>query len=91
VFYENTSVSTIQLPLNLDVSNTIFYIEYQDGTEDTVSLAYSFIERELFRACATQKLISDLRELVDNANVRPVAERDSIQFPPVTNLEIFHN
>jgi hypothetical protein len=88
VFYPNTTASIIQLPVNTDADNTLFYLEYDDR-RDTISLSYERTPQVLFPACKTQVLISQLESLVDTTNIKVSA--DSIRFPVVTNIEVRRN
>jgi hypothetical protein len=81
------SVSSIVLPvdLNADVSN--FYIQYQDDTIDTLSVRYTRTGLTLFNACG-DSVVTGLSEVTDQPNVQVVANRGTLQFPPVTNVQI---
>ena len=81
------TANSIILPvdLNADVSN--FYIQYADDTIDTLSVRYARTSLTLFNACG-DPVITGLSEVTDQPNVQVVANRGTLQFPPVTNVQI---
>lgn len=82
------TTATLQLPVDLASDRSIFYIQYQDDTMDTLNVSYIRSDIRLFNACENP-VVSNLQEvqnLPDNITVVPAQTR--LQFPPVTNVEI---
>jgi hypothetical protein len=89
IFYENTTdISTVQLPLNPSADVTTFFFDYADNHTEEVTLNYQRSNRILINACKQQTLFYSLKEADDLLNVK-ILKSDSVQFPSVTNLEIY--
>jgi len=90
IFYSDVAVTSITVPVNPDATTTTFTLEYTDKTE-VISLNYTrHTPTTLFNVCGPQPLFSDLVEGTDVENVA-ILKTDSLQFPAVSNLEIYHN
>jgi hypothetical protein len=84
----NSDVSFVDIPLDADKTNSTFYLDYQNGSIDTVALTYTRDYDLVFKVCETQTFFDELKETVEKNHL--IIRRDSVQFPPVTNLEIIH-
>lgn len=88
-YYENSRVTSVQLPLNLNANSTTFTIDY-NGEDDArpdavITVTYTRDERDFYRNhCGdTQTVITGLKTTLED-NVL----NGSIQYPPVTNVNI---
>jgi len=88
--YTNISATSITVPVNPGASSTTFTIEYTNNPTEIITLNYTRRTATLFERCGPQTLFSDLTEGTDIENVTILAT-DSLQYPPVSNLEIYHN
>ncbi len=82
------SVTQIRIPLNDGADITTYNFEFADKS-NTLQLGYKRTERLLFDVCGNQQFISDLDTIMHNFDSIRIT-KDTIQDPPVTNLEIFH-
>lgn len=82
------SSNTVNLPVDLSSDNSTFYIEYQDGTIDTLRVQYTRANVSLFNACKDPVIINvrEITDLPDNINVIPT--KTTLRFPPEPNVEI---
>lgn len=90
IFYQQANLSYAQLPLNPAADETTFYINY-GTTTDTLTVGYLRRNVTLFTRCGEKPVYSQLNLLNDAAltNIN-MLETDSVQYPSVSNLEIFH-
>lgn len=85
IFYENSSVSTVRLPLDESKGSTTFTFNFETGTQ-TVDLTYSFGRLgSLYRqTCDTKQRILTLASATPGVTV----ENEEILYPAVTNIFI---
>lgn len=94
-YYENEPrVSLIRLPLDLNAGSTTFTIDFQDAaiSDVTFTVNYTVSTRRFFgnRCGGLQRAITGLTSsTLGEAQGR--VGNTNIQFPPVTNIEIFRN
>jgi hypothetical protein len=90
LYYENSKVTTVQLPLNLDANSTTFTIDYNGGDDArpdaVITFTYTCNTRDYYKnACGdTQTVITELATTFLTGSV----STRSIQYPPVTNVTI---
>jgi len=84
----NADLTIVSLPLNPAADATTFYLDYNDRPTDTVAVSYRRVFQTFFNACGEQTFFTDLIKDLNRSNIR--LKTDSVQFPPVTNLEIIH-
>lgn len=95
IWYENTIVRQVQLPLNENNRETTFYIDYGLASDpvprdrDTVSLTYTTTPTVFYSSCGEQLTFSELVEAPNNPDVSVLPDIP-ITYPPRTNLEIIH-
>jgi hypothetical protein len=89
VFYSNIKTTSITVPVDPDATSTDFTLEYSDKTE-IISLNYSRTPVTIFDKCGPQPVFFNLTERVDLQNVT-ILSTDSLQYPAVSNIEIYHN
>ncbi|HYF70480.1 MAG TPA: DUF6452 family protein [Ohtaekwangia sp.] len=94
VYYADSTVSIIQLPLNPAAASTIFFIDYQeeDGIRtETITLEYLVSTVDFYRnACGeTHPIITELA--LSEVNNKITIRNPNVQYPPITNLEIISN
>jgi hypothetical protein len=80
------TVSTLELPVDVESDVSTFYVEYEDRT-DTLSVRYDRISATLFSACETKLLFQNLTLNGDHPGATVTTAR-SLQYPPVPNVEI---
>ncbi len=78
----------VKIPLNENADITTYLFEFADKT-NSLQVGYKRTEDLLFDVCGNQKFISDLTMLAHDFDSIRIT-KDTIQDPPVTNLEIFH-
>jgi len=87
-YAEPSEVTQLKIPLNADADITTYNFEFE-GKTNTLQLGYTRTQRLLFDVCGNQMLLSNLDTILhDFDSIRII--NDTIQDPPVTNLEIFH-
>jgi Family of unknown function (DUF6452) len=87
IFYPNDTASSVVLSLNPLANSTQFNFNFVEGG-NTIALRYRFVNRTLFSPCGQQGFTSGLSiGSTDFAFARVV--NDSIQDPPVTNIDFF--
>ena len=88
VYYADTTVRSVQLPLNPESDNTIFFLELEDGTVREVAFSYTRTTRRFFRkACGgSQMAFTEL----DTESTDVEITNPNIQFPPINNIEVLH-
>ena len=79
------TTSTIIVPVDLTANESTFYIQYADDTFDTLTVQYTRTDLTLFNACG-DPVITNVTSNLENVNVIP--NRPTLQFPPVTHVEI---
>lgn len=87
-FAAPVSATQVTIPLNDGADITTYNFEFA-GKSNTLQLGYKRTERLLFDVCGNQQFISDLDTIMHNFDSIRIT-KDTIQDPPVTNLEIFH-
>ncbi len=81
------TVSTVNLPVDTESDVSTFYIEYEDKT-DTLSVSYTRTPATLFSSCEPALLIQNLSLNKELPTATVISTARSLQFPPVTNVEI---
>ena len=81
------TVATLNLPVDLESDVSTFYIEYEDKT-DTLSVSYARTPATLFSSCEPKLLIQNLSLNKELPSATVISTATSLQFPPVTNVEI---
>lgn len=87
LFAEPDSVTQIRIPLNDGADITTYNFAFT-GKSNTLQLGYKRTERLLFDVCGNQQFLSDLTTILHDFDSIRITN-DTIQDPPVTNLEIF--
>ncbi len=87
-FSKPFSVTQVRIPLNDGADITTYNFEFS-GKTNTLQLGYIRTENLLFDVCGNQQFISDLDTIMHDFDSIRIT-KDTIQDPPVTNLEIFH-
>src|SRR5918993_5355541 len=77
----------IQLEVDLESDNSTFYIEYDNGSMDTLSIAYTRTGLTLFPACP-DPVINALRESPDLPNIAISPNGTVLRYPAVPNVDI---
>jgi hypothetical protein len=90
VYYEDSRVATVQLPLNLNANSTTFTIDYtgDDAAKPDAIITFTYIRdrRDYYRnACGPDQVV--ITDLTTNF-ARAGFNSRSIQYPPVTNVTI---
>jgi hypothetical protein len=80
-------VTQIKIPLNADADITTYNFEFT-GKTNFLQLGYTRTEQLLFDVCGNQQFISNLDTILHDFDSIRIT-KDSIQDPPITNLEIF--
>jgi hypothetical protein len=83
----DTTVSTVNLPVDQESDVSTFYIEYEDKT-DTLSVSYTRTPATLFSSCEAAMLIQNLSLNKELPTATVISTATSLQYPPVTNVEI---
>jgi len=81
------TVATLNLPVDLESDVSTFYIEYE-GKTDTLSVSYARTPATLFSSCEPKLLIQNLSLNKELPTATVISTARSLQFPPVTNVEI---
>jgi len=81
------TVATLNLPVDLESDISTFYIEYEDKT-DTLSVSYTRTPATLFSSCEPKLLIQELSLNKELPTATVISTARSLQYPPVTNVEI---
>ena len=84
---EPVTVATLNLPVDLESDVSTFYIEYEDKT-DTLSVSYTRTPATLFSSCEPKLLIQELSLNKELPTATVISTARSLQYPPVTNVEI---
>jgi hypothetical protein len=82
----NANLSFVNIPLDEAADAAVFYLDYLDGSIDTVDLEYTRNFVQYYKSCGEQVIFSGLLRDHDNINII----QSQVQFPPVTNIEILH-
>ncbi len=80
-------VTQLKIPLDSDAEITTYNFEFT-GKTNVLQLGYTRTERLLFDVCGNQQFISNLDTLLHDFDSIRIT-KDTIQDPPITNLEIF--
>ncbi len=93
IVYQNDTVNTVTLPINLAASSTDFNI-ILDGISRNVSLNYATTEEERYNVCPLQKYVSGLNVTsadFDSVSIAVVNKKkmDTPVDPATTNVLIF--
>jgi len=88
-FATDSLVTQVKIPLNDGADITTYNFEFSAGKSNFLSLGYTRTEKLLFDVCGNQQFISDLDTITHDFDSIRIT-KDTIQDPPVTNLEIFH-
>jgi hypothetical protein len=91
LFYQDTTMSRVILPLNPNATSTVFTVKYEAITE-TIALNYSWTDPRitLFKpgyACSGRKVITNLSVTIDDNDNLEVIE-PMVLYPPVTNINL---
>jgi hypothetical protein len=81
------TTNAVVLPVDLNSNTSTFYIQYEDDTIDTLRVQYVKSPLTLFHACKNP-ILTNLSEVGDDPDVSVLPTRTTLQFPPVTNVEI---
>jgi hypothetical protein len=81
------AVTQIRIPLNEGADITTYNFVFT-GKSNMLQLGYTRTERLLFDVCGNQQFISDLDTILHDFDSIRIT-KDTIQDPPITNLEIF--
>ena len=84
------ATNAIILPVDLNSNVSTFYIQYEDDTIDTLSVQYEKSPLTLFNACKNP-IIMNVREALEDPDIAVLPTSTTLQFPPVTNVEITVN
>ena len=87
-FASDSLVTQVKIPLNDGADITTYNFEFT-GKSNLLKLGYTRTENLLFDVCGNQQFISDLDTIMHDFDSIRIT-KDTIQDPPVTNLEIFH-
>ena len=87
ILFTSETIETINIPLNTASSASAIQFEFSDGTSKQLSLAYNRTMQTLFSVCGPQTILSDFEVLSTTFSTVEV-KRNTIQDPPLTNLEI---
>jgi hypothetical protein len=88
ILYQNTSVTSISIPLNTQANTTTVFLEYDDKTE-TITFTYTrYPNQTLVTECGPQTIIG---KLVINDPIETIkVVKDSLVYPTQQNLEILN-
>lgn len=89
VYYEGVTTSSVQLPLNVDATSTVFTIRFANGTEETLTVSYNVgsPSRVLFpQACSDIKVITSLT--VSGTTGTTTVPNAAVFYPPVSNVTL---
>jgi hypothetical protein len=89
-YYAGTSVSSVQLPLNLNANSTVFNIDYETLPDTQITMTYTRTTRDYFRnACGDNQVIITALSVAAPAPAKVSGTNNTtIQYPPVTNALI---
>jgi hypothetical protein len=80
----------VNLPVDLSSGASTFYIQYDNGTTDTLRVEYTLTGLQLYSACP-DPVINGLRESPDVPNIAISTNGTVLKFPPISNVEITVN
>jgi hypothetical protein len=83
----DTTTTAVVLPVDLDSNVSTFYIQYDDDTIDTLRVQYEKSPLTLFNACKNP-IIMNVSEALEDPDIAVLPTSTTLQFPPVTNVEI---
>lgn len=86
LFYGNTALNAVTLPVNDASTSTNFNLHFAEGTS-TLTLNYDVTPVDLVNVCGTQGLVNNLSAASGDFDIVRVL-RDSLQDPPVTNVAL---
>lgn len=86
-FLEDSTTTTVTLPVDLSANVSTFYIKYDDDTVDTLRVEYTRTDLTLFNACP-DPVINSLREVPDVDNIAISTNGAVLKFPTVPNVDI---
>ncbi len=95
VFYEDVTTSSVELPIDESASSIEYYFDMKvkEGDPaliDTLRVSYQTIGKTIFNACGQQsvynKIVATSPDIIAPAKI--TVQKDSIQFPSITNIEI---
>lgn len=84
------TTNVLTLPVDLASDASTFYITYENGTVETLSVSYTRSSLRLFDSC-DDPVITGLRETTDLPNIAILPTRTTLQYPTATNVEIIVN
>jgi hypothetical protein len=89
VFYVDTLLSAIVVPLNNNASSTNITIDAKASALTTLNINYSIQPSQLFEVCGIQKFIHDIQVNANSSYDIVRVQKDSIADPPTTNVALF--
>ena len=95
VYYENPDpalgYTLVTLPLDRNANgagSAVFTFESHDQPNKTLKVTYNAVRTELYNACGTQAVFSELAVDPTSTFVNPTLKVATVQYPIVTNFEI---
>ena len=85
---QDTTMSAILLPLNPNTNSTTYNFKFDNGDSNSVTFNYHIGTEQIIPKCPTQNLYSQLDTTTNTFKILKIS-KDSLQDPPVTNVETF--
>jgi hypothetical protein len=90
VFYEDSEVTTVTLPLNIDADETTFTFEFEGGNKE-LTVSYVRTSKVYHELCGATTEMASLA-VVSSDFLTPIkVTNTAIKFPTVTNLEVVND
>lgn len=93
IFYQDTTVNSITLPLNLEADQTNFSIEFNNsGTPQIKELDLKYVRNSPYHEDCPDQLINSLEVLQPTGfTTTPVVNDNTVKFPTVNNIAIVND
>lgn len=86
IFYADTELTSVVLPVNLAGNSTQVAINSAESGFQSLTLTYNVINQELFQVCGAQNFVNDIQVTGSSGFDIVRVQKDSLTDPPTTNV-----